>query len=91
MQALPAERGNMIMIQCWNEEEPEDMHLGLVADIMLANYQDVDQSTDVRLNSKQVSDALADAVARNVASHVVVATTADAALQEPDRELVPTG
>ena len=53
----------MIVVQCWDEEEPEDMHLGMVADLMLDNYQHLNESTDVRLKSKIVSDALAAAVA----------------------------
>ena len=77
------------MIQCWDEEEPEDMHLGVVTEIMLANYQDLDESTDVRLKSKQVSDELTGAVARNVASHSNDAVTPNGSVQDPIRELVP--
>lgn len=79
----------MIVIQCWDEEEPEDMHLGLVTEIMLASYQDLDENTDVRLKSNQVSDVLRDAVARNVASHSTDAITPNASVQDPIRELVP--
>lgn len=84
LQALPGEKDNMIIIQCWDEEEPEDMHLGLVADIMLQNYQDLDEASDVRLHAKQVSEALAAAVAENVARHSVDRALTEEVQQESD-------
>ncbi|KAL3138341.1 hypothetical protein ABBQ32_006145 [Trebouxia sp. C0010 RCD-2024] len=67
--ALPGEENNMINIHCWEEEEPEDMHLELVVDILLTNYQGLARDDDVRTKSQNVSDALKAAVAANVALH----------------------
>lgn len=59
----------MINIHCWEEEEPEDMHLECVVDILLSNYQGLTRDGDVRTNSWEVSTALKEAVAANVALH----------------------
>ena len=59
----------MINIHCWEEEEPEDMHLECVVDILLTNYQGLTKDDDVRTKSQNVSDALKAAVAANVALH----------------------
>ena len=59
----------MILVHCWLEEEPEDMHLKYVVDILLATYKDQPKDADVRLNSQEVSAALRATVAANVAQH----------------------
>lgn len=59
----------MINIHCWEEEEPEDMHLQSVVDILLSNYQGLTRDDDVRTKSQEVSKALKAAVAANVALH----------------------
>lgn len=68
-QAVPGEESNMINIHCWEEEEPEDMHLQCVVDILLTNYQGLTEDDDVRTKSREVSDALKAVVAANVALH----------------------
>lgn len=69
LQAVPGEESNMINIHCWEEEEPEDMHLQSVVDILLSNYQGLTKDDDVRTRSQEVSKALKAAVAANVALH----------------------
>ena len=59
----------MINIHCWEEEEPEDMHLECVVDILLSNYQGLIKDDDVRTKSQKVSKALKAAVAASVALH----------------------
>lgn len=59
----------MINIHCWEEEEPEDMHLECVVDILLSYYQGLTRDGDVRTKSQEVSKALQAAVAANVALH----------------------
>jgi len=70
VQAVPGEETNMILIHCWEEEEPEDMHLEYVVDILLATYTDLSEDVDVRDQSEQVSEALKVAVATHVAQHI---------------------
>ena len=53
----------MINIHCWEEEEPEDMHLECVVDILLSNFQGLTRDDDVRTKSWEVSTALKEAVA----------------------------
>ena len=67
---MPGEEGNMILIHCWEEEEPEDMHLKYVVDILLATYTEFLEDMDVRDYSKEVSDALKVTVAAQVAQRV---------------------
>ena len=69
LQAVPGEESNMINIHCWEEEEPQDMHLECVVDILLSNYQGLSRDADVRTKSQGVSKALKAAVAANVALH----------------------
>ena len=75
LQAVPGEESNMILIHCWEEEEPEDMHLKCVVDILLATYTDFDEATDVRDHSKEVSDALKVTVAAHMAQRVYGSST----------------
>ncbi|KAL0018993.1 hypothetical protein WJX79_001369 [Trebouxia sp. C0005] len=56
--AVPGEETNMILIHCWEDEEPEDMHLKYVVDILLATYTDLSEDVDVRDQSEEVSEAL---------------------------------
>lgn len=65
----------MIVIHCWEEEEPEDMHLKCVVDIMLTVYKDLSRNVDVRAQSHQLSEALKAAVAANVAQHAFGSST----------------
>ena len=69
LQAVPGEESNMINIHCWEEEEPEDMHLECVVDVLLSNYKGLTRDDDVRTKSREVSKALKAAVAANVAQH----------------------
>ena len=69
LQAVPGEQDNMINIHCWEEEEPEDMHLECVVDILLTHYQGLTRDDDVRTKSREVSRQLKAAVAANVAQH----------------------
>lgn len=73
--AVPGEEANMIVIHCWEEEEPEDMHLKCVVDIMLIVYKDLSRNVDVRAQSHQLSEALKAAVAANVAQHAFGSST----------------
>ena len=59
----------MILVHCWEEEEPEDMHLKDVVDILLSTYSGLSNEEDVRLNSQEVSAALRATVAAKVARH----------------------
>lgn len=68
--AVPGEETNMILIHCWEEEEPEDMHLKYVVDILLATYTDLSQDVDVRYQSEKVSEVLKVTVATHVAQHI---------------------
>ncbi|DBA99939.1 TPA: hypothetical protein ACH3X1_013819 [Trebouxia sp. C0004] len=68
--AVPGEEANMILIHCWEEEEPEDMHLKYVVDILLAAYTDLSEDVDVRNQSEKVSEALKVTVATHVAQHI---------------------
>lgn len=61
----------MINIHCWEEEEPEDMHLECVVDILLSNYSGLTKDEDVRTRSQDVSTALKETVASNVAQHAL--------------------
>ena len=70
MQAVPGEETNMILIHCWEEEEPEDMHLKYVVDILLATYTDLSQGVDVRYQSEKVSEVVKVTVATHVAQHI---------------------
>ncbi len=70
LQAVSGEEDNMILIHCWEEEEPEDMHLKCVVDILLAMYQDLSEDVDVREQSSEVSEALKVTVAAKIAEHV---------------------
>ncbi len=60
----------MILIHCWEEEEPEDMHLKYVVDILLAAYTNLPEDVDVRDQSEKVSEALKVTVATHVAQHI---------------------
>ncbi|KAA6429781.1 MAG: P-loop containing nucleoside triphosphate hydrolase [Trebouxia sp. A1-2] len=68
--AVPGEETNMISIHCWEDEEPEDMHLKYVVDILLATYTDLSEDVDVRDQSEEVSEALKVTVATHVAQHI---------------------
>lgn len=70
VQAVPGEETNMILIHCWEEEEPEDMHLKYVVDILLAAYTNLPEDVDVRDQSEKVSEALKVTVATHVAQHI---------------------
>ena len=59
----------MILIHCWEEEEPEDMHLRCVVDILLDVYQAAAHDVDVREHSNKVSHALKVAVRASIAKH----------------------
>lgn len=60
----------MILVPCWKEEEPEDMHLKIVVDTLLKTYHGIEASTDVRLKTSIVTEALSVLVAANVAQRV---------------------
>lgn len=59
----------MILVHCWEEEEPGDMHLQHVVNILLQQYSQLPRDADVRIKSQEVSAALRATVAANVAQH----------------------
>ena len=59
----------MILVHCWEEEEPEDMHLKDVVDILLRTYSGLSDQEDVRLKSQEVSAALRAIVAASLTQH----------------------
>ncbi|KAL0046319.1 hypothetical protein WJX82_009128 [Trebouxia sp. C0006] len=68
--AANGEAQNMILVHCWKDEEPEDMHLKLVVDTLLHTFQTIEISTDVRSKSSVVSEALRVRTSANVAKRV---------------------
>ena len=85
-QAVPGEESNMILVHCWLEEEPEDMHLKYVVDILLATYKDQPKDADVRLSSQEVSAALRATVAANVAQHASGGQSVQTAAEDMDAQ-----
>ena len=61
----------MINIHCWEEEEPEDMQLEYVVDVLLTKYRGLTRDQDVRKHSREISEALKAAVAEKVAHHTL--------------------
>ena len=74
----------MINIHCWEEEEPEDMHLQSVVDILLTNYNGLTKDEDVRTKSQEVSRALRETVAANVAQHALGQEESDMQSEQDD-------
>ena len=65
LQALPDERNNMVVVQCWDHTVPGDEHLKLIVDAILAHCKDLNPVTDLRPLCKKINTAVREAAAHH--------------------------